>query len=374
VAMSSGNGSSNGGEGSGGWSGTAGVNGASTPSNKLANTTLSAARRPPVAQQVPEPILDTILNDDLEEEHGDQQLYQDELQTNDVADEEQNVDYEGVYEDEDQVEVDGGEEGRGQDETPPFYQGVGLDGEAGGDILGGLKYDPILAPVNDDPRDGKRIKKKGKGRNTESFDPQSTLVRPDMRIIVGPNTETYGSLLKHDDVVIVPDFFCGRDDWSLYYKLIEEMRESQAHGDKDAEWISWHEGAHLISKNPNGSQTYQEIQAKISAYFNIPTASVGTRFNWYRTSTDWKPFHHDSAAYNTQRAQNQNITVGVSFGATRELAFLNVKNGSKIYFPQVLHTTTTTMSCTRTLLDDSLTPLSVCLCRRMECCSPLDEM
>ena len=34
-------------------------------------------------------------------------------------------------------------------------------------------------------------------------------------------------------------------------------------------------------------------------------------------------------------AQNQNITVGVSFGATRELAFLHAETGNKIYFPQV---------------------------------------
>ena len=34
-------------------------------------------------------------------------------------------------------------------------------------------------------------------------------------------------------------------------------------------------------------------------------------------------------------AQNQNITVGVSFGAMRELAFLHSATGNKIYFPQV---------------------------------------
>ena len=51
-------------------------------------------------------------------------------------------------------------------------------------------------------------------------------------------------------------------------------------------------------------------------------------------STDWKPFHHDSAAYNPKRAQNQNITVGVSFGATRELAFLHATTGTTVYFPQ----------------------------------------
>ncbi len=47
-----------------------------------------------------------------------------------------------------------------------------------------------------------------------------------------------------------------------------------------------------------------------------------------------QPFHHDSAAFNAQRAENQNITVGISFGSTRELAFLHAGNGSKIYFPQ----------------------------------------
>jgi hypothetical protein len=58
----------------------------------------------------------------------------------------------------------------------------------------------------------------------------------------------------------------------------------------------------------------------------------------------FQPFHHDSAAYNPQRAQHQNITVGVSFGATRELAFQRVPpehlkhdpqfQPCRMYFPQ----------------------------------------
>ena len=35
-----------------------------------------------------------------------------------------------------------------------------------------------------------------------------------------------------------------------------------------------------------------------------------------------------------QRAKRQNITVGMSFGATRELAFLHANNGTRAYFPQ----------------------------------------
>jgi len=156
-----------------------------------------------------------------------------------------------------------------------------------------------------------------------------------MRIVVGPNRPVYGKQLKHDDVVVVPEFLCKEDDWELYYKLVEEMRAVQAdEGTTGAEWISWAEGSHLISKNPSGSQTYMQIQEKIAAYFEIERKSVGTRFNWYRDSSDWKPFHHDSAAFNPQRARNQNITVGISLGSSRELAFLHAKSGERIYFPQ----------------------------------------
>ena len=199
----------------------------------------------------------------------------------------------------------------------------------------------MLPVLDDDPRnkenaERQRVGQKSGGRNTESFDPKSTLVRPEMRIVVGPNQESYGKSLKHDDVLIVPEFFCKEDDWTLYYKLIEEMRGVQATGSKQSEWISWHEGAHLITKNPADSPTFNMIQNKIAAYFNIAQKSVGTRFNWYRDSSDWKPFHHDSAAFNPQRAKNQNITVGVSFGSTRELAFIHAENKTKIYFPQVM--------------------------------------
>lgn len=152
-----------------------------------------------------------------------------------------------------------------------------------------------LEVVNDDPRvkdDGRKIvKMKGAGRNTESFDPKSTLVRPEMRIMIGPNKEFLDRKIKHDDVVIVPEFFCKEDDWSIYYSLVEEMRASQATGLQKSEWISWHEGAHLISKNPTGSPTFNAIQAKISKYFGINNAKVGTRYSFFATLR-LKPHFH----------------------------------------------------------------------------------
>lgn len=163
--------------------------------------------------------------------------------------------------------------------------------------------DPNLAPLNDDPRGSdptKRITKtaqrNGNGRNTESFDPASTLVRPAMRVMVGSNSDTkFSKPLKHDDVVIIPELFGPESNWDIYYKLVSEMRTLQANNVKGSEWQSWHEGAHLISKNPVGSETFEMVIDKLCEYFSIRRKSVGTRFNWYRDSSDWKPFHHDSA-------------------------------------------------------------------------------
>lgn len=199
------------------------------------------------------------------------------------------------------------------------------------------KLDTALPAKHDDPRirDGKKLVKiRGAGRNTESFDPKSTIVRPEMRILVQQPTAKIQTVLKHDDVVVVPNFFCAEDDWTIYYKLIEEVRALQESQVRDSDWISWAEGAHLITKNTQGSPTAEMLFKKICDYMDIDPATASTRFNWYRDSSDWKPFHHDSAAFNAERARKQNITVGISFGSTRELAFLHADNKTKIYFPQ----------------------------------------
>ena len=116
-----------------------------------------------------------------------------------------------------------------------------------------LNKDGKLGHTDDDPRvdksrGGRKIAKvRGGGRNTESFDPKSTFVRPDLRIIVGPNRPVLNKTLKHDDILVVPEFFCEEDNWDIYYKLIEEMRGIQAAGERGSEWISWHEGKAIVS-------------------------------------------------------------------------------------------------------------------------------
>jgi len=191
-----------------------------------------------------------------------------------------------------------------------------------------MEEDKLLGPVASDAKLG------DDSINGRLDVPLNDKARPEMRVITVPKRKRYGKPVSHDDVIIVPEFFCAEDEWETYYQLIKEMRESQAQGDRRAEWISWHEGAHLLSQNPTGSKTFQKIVDRMCDYFSVGEKNRGTRFNWYRDGSDWKPFHHDSAAFNPQRAANQNCTIGISFGAPRELAFRHAKTGELIYFPQ----------------------------------------
>eukprot|EP01037_Dinobryon_pediforme_P019715 gene19715-20181_t len=82
-----------------------------------------------------------------------------------------------------------------------------------------------------------------------------------MRVIIGPrDVDIYNKGIEND--------------WDIYYRLIDEMRYCQSQGVKNAEWISWHEGAHLISQNPTGSPTFNAIQSRISRYFGINNKKV----------------------------------------------------------------------------------------------------
>jgi hypothetical protein len=60
-------------------------------------------------------------------------------------------------------------------------------------------------------------------------------VRPSMRIVVGPNAPVYDRPIKHDDVIIVPEFFCKENgaqimfDLDLAYGGSEEVMSSLRH-------------------------------------------------------------------------------------------------------------------------------------------------
>lgn len=182
-----------------------------------------------------------------------------------------------------------------------------------------------------DPRpQNKRQEKYTQGRNADSFDPRTTFCRPQMRIINELNTTKYPRSIKSDDVVITPNF---EPDPNLFATLCEEMQKLQEKSVKDTEYISWAVGTHLLIKNPNESSTFQRIVQHICDYYDIDTSTIAVRYNMYKDDVDWKAFHNDSAAFNKERASKQNITVGLSLGKTRELAFKHGKNGTLLYFP-----------------------------------------
>jgi hypothetical protein len=58
-----------------------------------------------------------------------------------------------------------------------------------------------------------------------------------------------------------------------------------------------------------------------------------TRLNYYRNSSDFKPYHFDAAAIDPKKAAIQNMTIGVSFGVKRIVGFEHAKTKSKIFIP-----------------------------------------
>ena len=182
-----------------------------------------------------------------------------------------------------------------------------------------------------DPRNpNKRQDKYSQGRNADSFDPKTTYCRPAMRVKVETNTEKYPDSIKSDDVILTPNF---EPEPTLYDKLVDEMKDLQEKNVKNSEYISWACETHLLVKSPEQSPTFQRIIKHICDYYDVSPNTIAVRYNMYKDDVDWKSYHQDSAAFNKQRARNQNITIGLSLGKTRELGFKHAKNGNLIYMP-----------------------------------------
>ena len=117
----------------------------------------------------------------------------------------------------------------------------------------------------------------------------------------------------------IPELLCKRNDLSLFRCLEDELKE------KDI--INW--SKHHKYENPTDLKTFNEIIERLCKYFNVKP--LHTRLNYYFPH-DWKPFHHDSHAYTNN--DKEDITIGASFGITRELEFKHVQTDLKFRFPQ----------------------------------------
>ena len=176
-------------------------------------------------------------------------------------------------------------------------------------------------------------------RNTVCFEPMTRPV--DMRIVYDMGTwiDKRTTQVSSRDVVFVPclfaDFQCGE----LYNKLVHEIEHCGIHPNELLKL--WHgndkiEGTHLIADDKthwkDSCPTFGMIVDRIADFFNMDIQA--TRFNWYKDTSQWKPFHHDSAAVKPDKAEVQNFTVAASFGATRDAAFEHAQTKTVVSMPQ----------------------------------------
>jgi len=156
-----------------------------------------------------------------------------------------------------------------------------------------------------------------KPTNTETFKPDYS--PPEMRIQFEYNKSKCELELQSNDVVIVPDIFA--DIPNIYDRLLKEIFSTEF--DKQELIIPWHEGSHLIVDDhldwKKSCPTFQLIIERIQKYFQMNIKA--TRFNWMQNLQDHKFFHFDGAALKPEIAKIQNCSIGVSFGATRDIAF-----------------------------------------------------
>lgn len=177
-------------------------------------------------------------------------------------------------------------------------------------------------------------KNKTKPKNTTNFTP--SFAPPDLRLkfyVPSDVGEVLTDQLTVHDVCYVPSLFCAEKDSTVYEKILKEVKSSSSK--KDELFVEWHGDSHVIANDKVGEDwkakcpTIISVLKKMETFFDF-TANA-TRVNWYRPeSEDWKPYHHDRAAFTP--GEPQNFTIAASFGCTREVGFEHAKKGTKIFF------------------------------------------
>jgi len=133
--------------------------------------------------------------------------------------------------------------------------------------------------------------------------------------------DSYKKLLNNS-CVYLPNFVCEQNDNTIFNKLKEEIKE------QNYKIINWNK--HYKIENPQGIKIFEEIINKIATYMNVKIKA--SRINYYANGSDWKQYHKDSHKY--VDGEKEDITIGLSFGASRELSFLHIRSNNKFSFPQ----------------------------------------
>lgn len=190
----------------------------------------------------------------------------------------------------------------------------------------------IIKKKNKDKYNNKKVK------NTECFIPMDKNLI-DLRIVCDSNKDNFSIPITSKDLVLAPNVFSDYQPYEIYDKLLYEINNC---GIPEQELFKmWHgndkiDGTHFIVDDhldwKEKCPTFKLVLERIAKYFKMNIKS--TRFNYYKDTSQWKPFHHDAAAINPQKAKNQNFTVAVSFGETRDAALEHAKTKTVISSPQ----------------------------------------
>ena len=164
--------------------------------------------------------------------------------------------------------------------------------------------------------------------NTESFEPSYS--PPDMRVVIATPNQIYSTR----DIIIAPNLFDSLMDVDgIYDRLLDEIDRSGT--DLNQLWKSWHGDTHWIADDhlhwKKHCPTFTLIIDRIASYFSMDVKA--TRLNHYKNNSEWKPFHFDAAAIDPKKAEKQNMTIGVSFGATREISFEHAVTKTRVSIP-----------------------------------------
>lgn len=248
------------------------------------------------------------------------------------------------------------------------HRGRGRRGR-GGRGRGGIIQDGYMSNDGDDERDNRDRRTEDRNDryadnrqqytfNQKAADKANKPKEKSLKMVTGPNTvswkrdysypemlvnfvsgnlcSTYDRPMTSRDVCVVNDLFCMQNDLSIYNLLLEEIQSCGI--DHEKLFKLWHgntrgdPGTHLIADDgtnwKKSCPTFNMVLEKIVDFFKMDVKA--TRFNWYRDSNDWKPYHHDAAAVKPDKAKTQNLTVAVSFGAERQAAFEHAKTKTTI--------------------------------------------
>jgi hypothetical protein len=197
-----------------------------------------------------------------------------------------------------------------------------------------VKTDILKTDTVKTDTDNKTLMKKNRRRvkNTECFNPMVDPV--DLRIVYDLGKDILSIKVTSRDVVLVPNLFSDFPVGDIYNRLVSEINEC---GIPENQLLKlWHGDTHLIAddhlKWKSKSPTFNMVIERIKKYFKMDIKA--TRFNLYKDTNQWKPFHHDAAAVKKDKMNTQNFTVGVSFGVTREAAFEHSVKRTTVSIPQ----------------------------------------